>query len=91
MGTFAPGHKKKGGRTKGTPNKKTEQWEQLGEQIIGKHSERFSEILEGLNDVEFMDRYIQVLNYFKPKLRNTESKIDSGGLSKIIFEDAVKS
>lgn len=65
------------GRPKGTKNKKTQQWEILGESIMNEHTERFNASLESLDDDKFMDMYIKVLEYFKPKQNRTD--ITSGG------------
>lgn len=62
------------GRTKGTKNERTKQWEVLAETITGMHSELFNAIM-----LEFMESeddklrekgcqlYLQALEYFKPK------------------------
>ena len=58
---------------KGTHNK-TKEWEELGDAIKTRHSNRFNEILDTLPDEKFVDKYLQVLEYFKPKLARTENK-----------------
>lgn len=71
----AKGGKREGsGRPKGTRNEKTKQWEQLGEAIQERHTERFNTILESLPDDKFSDKYLQILEYFKPKQQRTEIK-----------------
>lgn len=69
---FQEGHKKLGGRQKGSKNERTLQWEALGDSITTVHTERFNSILAKLkDDKEFMDRYLQLIEYFKPKLNRT--------------------
>jgi hypothetical protein len=59
------------GKPKGAISHKTKQWEALGEAIIGRHTERFNSLLEVSEDTAFLDKYIQILEYFKPKLART--------------------
>lgn len=59
------------GKPKGTLSAKTLQWEALGESIVTIHTDRFNSILANSNDKEFSDRFLQVLEYFKPKLNRT--------------------
>lgn len=60
------------GRKVGTKNVRTEQWEQLGEAICTRHSERANAILEGCDDAVFMDNFHKLLEYFKPKQARSE-------------------
>lgn len=57
---------------KGVKKKKTQQWEALGEAITSGHTERFNKILRDLDDDRFADRFLQILEYFKPKLARQE-------------------
>ena len=68
---FVKGQSKTGGKQQGTPNAKTKQWEQLGESIVSVHTERFNSILTECDDETFLDNYLSVLEYFKPKLNRT--------------------
>lgn len=68
---FVKGQPKSGGRTAGVKNERTLQWEALGESIVTIHTDRFNTILANSNDKEFSDRFLQVLEYFKPKLNRT--------------------
>ena len=62
------------GRTKGSQNERTKQWEALGEAITGCHAENFNRIVRsfmesGDPDLEEQGAslYLQALEYFKPK------------------------
>jgi hypothetical protein len=55
------------GRPVGSKNAKTEQWEALGHALVTKHSERANRVLDSLSDMDFMDQYGKLLEYFKPK------------------------
>jgi hypothetical protein len=80
------------GRPKGTKNKKTEQWEVLGASIMNEHTEKFNNEMSKLQGEKFMDMYIKVLEYFKPKQNRTD--ITTGGEKinppKIAFFDTDK-
>lgn len=65
------------GRPKGAKNKRTLQWEALGEAITGECTERFYEEIEKLEGKEYIDAYTKILEYFKPKQNRTD--ITSGG------------
>jgi hypothetical protein len=62
------------GRTVGTKNEKTLQWEALGESITGCHAENFNKIIKDFmqsGDPDLMQvgaqLYLQACEYFKPK------------------------
>lgn len=75
---------KTGGRKRGTPNKKTAQWEALGSDIVGKHAERFNKVLDESKDEDFADLFLKVLNYFKPQ-KNRSSIEHSGRIEQKII------
>lgn len=60
-------------------HEKTKQWEALGESIVTIHAERFNQILSSCDDEKFIDKFLQVLEYFKPKLARTDSKVNHNG------------
>jgi hypothetical protein len=60
-------------------HQKTKQWEALGESIMTVHTDRFNSILETSTDQVFLDNYMKILEYFKPKLARTETDLTSGG------------
>jgi len=74
---FKKGREKTGGKPRGSRNKKTQQWEALGESIMNKHTKKFNEELDKLSGEKFMEMYIKVLEYFKPKQNRTD--ITTGG------------
>lgn len=63
-----------GGRAKGTPNKKTQMWEEMGAYIVNEGAERYMGILTKLEDKTFADRFERIIEYFKPKLARGENK-----------------
>ena len=61
------------GRPKGVPNKKTQEWESLGAEIIGKGADRFKKVIGAMEDEDFVKNYLMILEYFKPKQQRTET------------------
>ena len=61
------------GRAAGTKIRKTKQWEVLHEHISGVHTERFNKAMKALPDKEFIDAYLRILEYFKPRLQRAEN------------------
>jgi len=49
------------------------QWDSLKNDVVGSHSERFNAILDSLTDKEFVKVYLNILEYFKPKVTRVES------------------
>ncbi len=69
------------GRKSG-PSKKSKQWNQLGDFITAKGAERAMNILNTLDDSDYLDQYGKLLNYFKPRLQATSLDANlSGGIS----------
>ena len=62
----------KKGREVGSKNKRTEQWEALSDSIQKVHTERFNMVLAQMDDEAFARTYLQILEYFKPKLQRSE-------------------
>lgn len=82
------GHKKYGGKTKGSKNKKTIAWEGIGDYLISEGAERAKEIMMNSKDKEFMDYFQALLEYFKPKLARQELTGEGGG--KLVFDVKIK-
>ncbi len=62
------------GKPKGAKSEKTKQWEELHESIVGVHADKFNSILQQWADsydpdeqAQFVDAYMKILEYFKPK------------------------
>jgi len=77
------------GRPKGAKDKKTKQWEELGEYIINKGAEKYMDYLDGLKDSSFAERFERILEYFKPKQQRTEltGELDLKEPRKIKYSD----
>jgi hypothetical protein len=68
----------------GYKQERTRQWEELGEALITRHSERANKILATLPDDKFLDNFGRLLEYFKPKLGRTEVKQE--GTAQIVIK-----
>lgn len=71
MAKFEKGHIKKGGKEKGTPNKKTAQWETFSEYCLNGGLERFERELNTLEGKDYVNAFITLLEFHKPKLQRT--------------------
>ena len=60
------------GRPTGSKNKKTIQWEALGDFITKEGAEKVMEYLQSLEGDEFFNKYKEILNYVKPKMQATQ-------------------
>lgn len=65
--------KGQGGKPKGAVSEKTKFWEALKDFIINEGSEKFKDEMEKLEGKDFINTYINVLEYFKPKLQRSDS------------------
>lgn len=75
------------GRGKGSKNERTKQWEELGKDIIGKHADRFNEILDNSDSQQFIQAYAGILKYFKPTKMQADVSV---GKMDIVFHNASK-
>jgi hypothetical protein len=60
------------GMQKGQKTQKTEQWEAISEYMVGDGLQRFSEEIKSLKGDKYIYIYMQLLEYFKPKLARQE-------------------
>lgn len=55
------------GRPEGATSEKVKLWEALGSYVVNEGSTRAMQVLQGMDDEEFLHYYITMLEYFKPK------------------------
>lgn len=72
MGKFQKGHKKLGGRKKGTPNRATAGIRKHIHTFLEGHVDRFTEAVNDLPPEQFIEVYIKLMEYGLPKLARTE-------------------
>lgn len=71
---FEKGKEKTGGKQKGTRNKKTEQWESFSEYCLNGGLEKFKIELNRLEKSQFVNAFLTLLEFHKPKLARTVDK-----------------
>lgn len=54
-------------KQKGAVTQKTLLWEALGAYVVNEGAERAMEVLATLDDETFLEQYMKMLEYFKPK------------------------
>jgi hypothetical protein len=78
------------GRPKGTPNKKTLVLETFCQDIIEGGIDRFNQAMTTLaetNPPKYIDSYLQLLEYVKPKLARSDVNLNAKGEMTIKFEE----
>jgi hypothetical protein len=68
---FEKGNKLAGSR-KGTPNKKTEQWEVFAEYCLNGGLEKFQQELNSLKGEKYINAFTALLEFHKPKLARSD-------------------
>lgn len=69
---FQKGNTLSTGRPKGSKDKKTTQWEIFEEFMMNAGLDRFERDIQSLDPKDFVDKVIQMMEYFKPKLARQE-------------------
>jgi len=64
------------GKPKGLPNRRTQQWEQFTTFCLEGGLERFEIEMRKLKGKDFVNAFLSLLEYQKPKLARTEIKQD---------------
>lgn len=59
-------------RPKGSKNQKSIEWEQFGKALTEQGLDRIAAILDTCDDETFIRTYVQLLEYFKPKMKRLE-------------------
>jgi len=79
------GNKK--GRPEGAVNKKTAQWEAFAEYCVNGGLKRFEQELNSLEGKDYVNSFLNLLEYHKPKLQRTEVKheVDNETVKQLIF------
>jgi len=64
------------GRPAGSKNRRTVEWEKLGDFITEEGAKRVMDYLNAIDDdEEFFNKYERLLNYFKPKMATTQNQL----------------
>jgi hypothetical protein len=75
---FKKGNKIGKGRPEGTPNKRTEQWQTFSEYCLTGGIDKFKRELDSLKGKQYVDAFLSILEFHKPKLARTEVTGDDG-------------
>lgn len=70
------GANKAGGRIKGTPNKRTQQWELFIQFSLEGGLKKFQEELNKLSGKDYVNAFLNLLEFHKPKLQRTTLDTD---------------
>ena len=62
----------KEGRPIGSKNSRSEEWEKLKDSILSVHCEKFNNVFEDLEGKDFLEVYLKVLQYFKPRMQHSK-------------------
>lgn len=65
------------GRPKGAKSKKTKQWEYFAEYCVEEGCERFSQELNSLKGKEYVQAFLNLMEFFKPKLSRVDGNVTS--------------
>ena len=87
---FTKGKPKTGGKTKGTPNKKTMLLDTFCQDIVEGGIERFNNAMNVLaekNPPKYIDAYLALLEYVKPKLARHDTSVTTKGELNIIWKE----
>ncbi len=66
------------GRKKGVPNKKTVQWQNFTDYCLGSGLEKFEKEMKTLKGRSFVDMFLKLLEFHKPKLSRTTVTDEEG-------------
>ena len=80
---FTEGNKNHGSR-KGIPNKRTKQWNLFAEQAMNGGLEKFEQEMNKLEGEQYVQIFIKLLEFFKPRLSRMGFSSEHESLSEFI-------
>lgn len=69
------------GKKLGSKDKKTLAWERIGEYLIGEGADRYLQVISKLPDKDFLIEFRAMIEYFRPKLQRSVTKIETDELN----------
>lgn len=75
-GKGRPFEKGNPGKPKGARNGKTEQWEKFSEYCLNGGLERFEQELNSLKGEKYVNAFVSLLEFHKPKLARTQTELE---------------
>lgn len=82
---FQKGKHKTGGRAKGVTNKKTVVLDAFAKEVCEGGAAKFQQELKKLKGKDYVNAYLAVFEYVRPKLARTEIKGEIAHSGRIIF------
>ena len=88
-GQGRPFEKGNPGKPKGAVSEKTKMWEELGQYIVTEGAERAMQVLAKMDDDQFLEQYMKMLEYFKPKQARVTHAGDADAPVQIIVPEGL--
>lgn len=76
-------------KPKGAVSEKTKMWEELGQYIVTEGAERAMQVLAKMDDDQFLEQYMKMLEYFKPKQARVTHAGDADAPVQIIVPEGL--
>jgi hypothetical protein len=73
------------GRPKGTVSEKTRGWNLLKDAITTDLTDKFMTEMEKLDGQQYINAYLNVLEFFRPRLSRTESKVENTNVEQVVI------
>jgi hypothetical protein len=73
------------GKPKGAISLKTKGWELLKETITTELTDKFMQEMSKLDGQQYINAYLNVLEFFRPRLSRTESKIENTNVEQVVI------
>jgi hypothetical protein len=73
------------GKPKGTVSLKTKGWDLLKETITTELTDKFMQEMNKLDGQQYINAYLNVLEFFRPRLSRTESKVEQTNVEQVVI------
>ena len=73
------------GKPKGAVSLKTQGWELLKESITSGLTDKFMQEMSKLDGQQYINAYLNVLEFFRPRLSRTESKVEQTNVEQVVI------
>jgi hypothetical protein len=73
------------GKPKGAVSLKTQGWQLLAETITTTLTDKFMEEMDKLEGTAYINAYLNMMEYFKPRLSRVESKVEQTNVEQVVI------
>ena len=73
------------GKPKGAISLKTRGWDLLKETITTELTDKFMQEMSKLDGQQYINAYLNVLEFFRPRLSRTESKVENTNVEQVVI------